>query len=104
MASATRLGVALLVIVIWSAGFVVIKASQGEAPALLYGALRALLGGLLLLAVAAATGRLRPPPGLWRWLALLAVATTTLGLAGVFLSVGLAGGAGPRAAPAARPA
>ena len=95
MASATRLGVALLVIVIWSACFVVIKASQGEAPALLYGALRALLGGLPLLGVAAATGRLRPPPGLWRWLALLAVANTTLGLAGMFLSVGLAGAAIP---------
>ena len=64
-------------------------------PALLYGALRALLGGLPLLVVAAAVGRLRPPPGLWRWLALLAVTNTTLGFAGMFLSVGLAGAAIP---------
>lgn len=93
--SGARAAIGLGVVLVWSACFVVIKASQGDVTPLLYGALRALLGDIPLLAVAAATGRLMPPPRLWQWLALLGLTNTTLGLAGMFLSVGLAGAAIP---------
>lgn len=85
------LAVALLVVLVWSACFVVIKASLGDAPPLLYAALRALLSGLPLLGLATLAGKLRPPAALWPWLALLGITNTTLGLAAMFLSVGLAG-------------
>lgn len=88
-----RTAVALVVILIWSACFVVIKASQADAPPLFYGGLRALLGGLPLLAVAASTGRFLPPPRSWGWIAVLGLTNTTLGLAGMFLSVGAVGAA-----------
>jgi probable blue pigment (indigoidine) exporter len=88
-----RTAVALIVVLIWSACFVVIKASQADAPPLFYGALRALLGGLPLLAVAAATGKFLPSPRSWGWIAVLALTNTTLGLAGMFLSVGAVGAA-----------
>jgi O-acetylserine/cysteine efflux transporter len=88
-----RMAVALVVILIWSLCFVVIKASQAEAPPLLYGALRALLGGFPLLAVAASTGRLLPPRPSWGWIVILGVTNTTLGFAGMFLSVGAVGAA-----------
>ncbi|MFQ5911742.1 MAG: DMT family transporter [Nitrospinota bacterium] len=81
----------LLVVLTWSACFVVIKASQADAPPLLYAALRAVIGGIPLLAVAAGTGRLLPPPRTWGWIALLGLTNTTLGLAGMFLSVRGAG-------------
>lgn len=88
-----RLAMALLVILIWSVCFVVIKASQAESPPLFYAALRALLAGFPLLAVAASTGRLLPPPRSWGWIAVLGLTNTTLGLAGMFLSVGTVGAA-----------
>ncbi|MFQ5846534.1 MAG: DMT family transporter [Candidatus Methylomirabilales bacterium] len=88
-----RTAVALVVILVWSACFVVIKASQADAPPLFYGGLRALLGGLPLLAVAASTGRFLPPPRSWGWIAVLALTNTTFGLAGMFLSVGAVGAA-----------
>lgn len=88
-----RLAMAILVILIWSVCFVVIKASQAETPPLFYGALRALLGGFPLLAVAASTGRLLPPPRSWAWIVVLGLTNTTLGLAGMFLSVGAVGAA-----------
>lgn len=90
-----RMAVAFVVILIWSACFVVIKASQADAPPLLYGALRALLGGLPLLAVATFKGRFLPPPRSWGWLGVLGFTNTTLGLAGMFLSVGKIGAAIP---------
>lgn len=89
------MAVALVVILIWSACFVAIRATQGDVPPRLSSALRALLGGLPLLAVAAAQGRLLPPPTAWGWIALLGLTNTTLGLAGMFLAVGLAGAALP---------
>ena len=88
-----RTAVALVVILIWSGCFVVIKATQADAPPLFYGGLRALLGGLPLLAVAASTGRFLPPPRSWGWIAVLGLTNTTLGLAGMFLSVGAVGAA-----------
>ncbi len=88
-----RTAAALVVILIWSACFVVIKASQADAPPLFYGALRALIGGFTLLAVAASMGRFLPPPRSWGWLAVLGLTNTTLGLAGMFLSVGAVGAA-----------
>lgn len=90
-----RTAAALLVILVWSACFVVIKATQADAPPLLYAALRALLGGFPLLAVAAWTGKARPPSGSWAWLALLGLTNTTLGLGGMFLSTGAVGAAIP---------
>ena len=89
------MAVAFLVVLIWSSCFVIIKASQADAPPLLFGALRALLGGLPLLAVAAYTGRFLPPRGSWGWIAVLGLTNTTLGLAGMFLSVGAVGAAIP---------
>jgi drug/metabolite transporter (DMT)-like permease len=88
-------GLALLVILVWSACFVVIKASTGSVPGLFYGAIRALLAAVPLIAVAAATGRLRPPPGSWGWLVALGLSGTFLGFTGMFLSVGAAGAAIP---------
>lgn len=87
--------VALLVVLIWSACFVVIKASQADAPPLFYGALRALLGGLPLLAAAAFTGKLFPPSRSWGRIVALGLTNTTLGLGGMFLSVRAAGAAIP---------
>ncbi len=95
MTSFGRTAAALLVILVWSACFVVIKATRADASPLLYAALRALLGGLALLAVAAWTGKARPPSGSFGWVVLLALTNTTLGLAGMFLSTGAAGAAIP---------
>lgn len=95
MTSFRRTAAALLVILVWSACFVVIRASSPDAPPLLYGALRALLGGVPLLVVAAGTTKALPPPGTWGWIAALGLTNTTLGLAGMFLSAGTAGAAIP---------
>lgn len=80
---------------IWSSCFVAIRGTIGAAPSLLYAGLRAAIAAVVLLAVAAAGGRLRPPPGTWPWLVALGLANTTIGLAGMFLSVELAGAALP---------
>lgn len=88
-----RLAMAIVVVLIWSLCFVVIKASQAETPPLFYGALRALLAGFPLLAAAASTGRLLPPRPSWGWILVLGLTNTTLGLAGMFLSVGAVGAA-----------
>ncbi len=81
----------VLTVLVWSTCFVAIRGTEGDAPPLLYAALRASLGGAVLLVITAAKGRLRPPPGAWPWLLLLGLTNTTLGLAGMFLSVGIAG-------------
>ncbi len=86
-----RRAAGLLTVLIWSSCFVAIKGTEGDAPPLIYATLRATIGGVFLLVIAAAKGRLRPPPGTWPWLLLLGLTNTTLGLAGMFLSVGLAG-------------
>lgn len=87
------MAVALVVILIWSLCFVVIKASHAETPPLFYGALRALLAGFPLLAVAASTGKILPPRPSWGWILVLGLTNTTLGLSGMFLSVGTVGAA-----------
>jgi len=92
---ARHLAVGLGVVLVWSACFVVINASRGDAPPGLYAGLRALLGGLPLLALAANRRIAFPPSQAWGWILLLAVTNTTIGLGGMFVSVGLAGAALP---------
>lgn len=87
--------IGVAVVLVWSSCFVAIRGTEGAAPPLLYAALRALLAAGALLVCAGLTGRLRPPPGSWPWLCALGLVNTTLGLAGMFLSVGLAGAALP---------
>ncbi len=91
----TRTAVALLVIFIWSGCFVIIKTTYRDAPPLVYAAMRALLGGVPLLMVATASQKLLPPARTWGWIVALGAANTTLGLSGMFLSVGVAGAAIP---------
>ncbi len=88
-------GAALGVVVVWSTCFVAIKGLDGAVPPLLAAALRALLAALVLLPLARFEGALMRPRSAWPWLVLLGVFNTTLGLAGMFLSVGLAGAALP---------
>jgi len=88
-------GAALAVVVVWSTCFVAIKGLVGTVPPLLAAALRALLAASVLMALARLEGALRPPRAAWPWLVLLGLFNTTLGLAGMFLSVGLAGAALP---------
>ena len=83
------------VVLVWSSCFVAIRGTGGAAPPLLYATLRALLAAGSLLVYAGLTGRLRPPAGSWPWLLGLGLVNTTLGLAGMCLSVGLAGAALP---------
>lgn len=87
---------ALAVILVWSACFVVIKASGASAPPWAFAGLRALVAGITLLPLAAASGK-RTPQGrsAWAWIALLGLTNTTLGLSAMFVSVGLAGAALP---------
>lgn len=88
-------GAALGVVLVWSSCFIAIKGLLGAAPPLLAAGLRALVAALVLLPLAALEGRLVPPRSAWPWLVMLGLANTTLGLAGMFLSVGLAGAALP---------
>lgn len=73
-----RMALGLITVLIWSACFVVIKASQASAPPLLFAALRALVAGVPLLGVAASKGKLRPPTGHWAWIGALGLTNTTL--------------------------
>lgn len=81
----------LAVVFVWSTCFVAIKGTEGAVPPLHYASLRALVAAGVLLLAATALGRLRPPGGTWPWLLGLGLTSTTLALAGMFLSVGLAG-------------
>lgn len=87
----TRRVSGLLTVLVWSSCFVAIKGTEGDAPPLLYAAIRAAIGAIVLLALAAATRRLFPPRNSWPWLVALGLTNTTLGLAGMFLSVKLSG-------------
>jgi len=91
----TRTAVALLVIFIWSGCFVIIKTTYRDSPPLVYAAMRALLAGLPLLMVATASQKFLPPARTWGWIVALGITNTTLGLSGMFLSVGAAGAAIP---------
>lgn len=81
--------------IVWSSCFVAIRGTDGAAPPLLYASLRAAIAAMVLLTVCASAGRLRPPAGSVGWLVALGLANTTVGLAGMFLSVELAGAALP---------
>jgi drug/metabolite transporter (DMT)-like permease len=88
-------GAALGVVLVWSSCFIAIKGLLGAAPPLMAAGSRALVAALVLLPLAALEGRLVPPRSAWPWLVTLGLVNTTLGLAGMFLSVGLAGAALP---------
>lgn len=87
----TRYGLGLLVVVIWSTCFVVIRATAGETPGLLYAALRALLAAVPLLLLAAGRRILFPPRREWPWLVVLGLTGTALAFSGMFLSVAASG-------------
>ena len=83
---------ALAFTVIYAACFAAIKAGLVFAPPLLYGGLRALIGGLALLALVAALRRpLLPARRDWPGVLLLAAVSTTIGFGAMFLSPGRTG-------------
>ncbi|MBF6596307.1 MAG: DMT family transporter [Thermaceae bacterium] len=83
---------ALAFTVIYAACFAAIKAGLTFAPPLMYGGLRALIGGLALLALVAALRRpLLPPRRSWPGVLLLAAVSTTIGFGAMFLSPGRTG-------------
>jgi uncharacterized membrane protein len=75
---------ALLVILVWAACFVLIKAGLREAPPVLSATLRALVAAVPLLLVATILGRLGAPRATWGWLVLLGLGNTTVGLAAMY--------------------
>lgn len=86
---------AVTVILVWAACFVVIKAGLENAPPLFSAALRGLVAVVPLLLASAILGRLRPPRDTWGWLVLLGLSGTALSLGTMYLSVGHAGAAIP---------
>ena len=77
---------------ITSVCFVAIKAGLPFAPPLLFGGLRALLGGLVLLgAVAVRREALLPARWAWPWILALALTATTVTFGAMFLSPGRTG-------------
>lgn len=85
----------LVLVGVWGVCFVLIKAGLRQAPPIFFAALRAAVAAVPLVLVAGGLGRLRPPSGTWGGLALLGLTSTTVGLAGMYLSVGPAGAAIP---------
>ena len=80
------------IVLIYATCFVSIKAGLQFAPPLLFGGLRALIGGTALLAVAAGSRQpLGLPRGVWWSVALLALLATTVSFGGMFLSPGRSG-------------
>jgi drug/metabolite transporter (DMT)-like permease len=92
--TSARLAIGLLVVLVTSLCFVVIRTSLTVSP-FLYSGLRAILAGSVLLVIAAAAGRVLPPRDAWPWLLLLGAAGTTVVLGGMFLAVDAAGAALP---------
>ena len=81
-----------LLTIIYALCYVAIKAGLPFLPPLRFASLRALLGGLLLLALLAGLGRpLVPRREDWRWVVVLGLTTTSLAFAAMFLSPGLTG-------------
>lgn len=77
---------------IYAVCFALIKAGLAYGPPLLFGGLRAFIGGATLLVVMLAQRRsLLPPRGTWRGLLALALTSTTLSFGAMFLSPGRAG-------------
>jgi len=91
---ATRIAVALLVVLVTSGCFIVIRTTEISSP-LLYAGMRALVAGVFLLAVAGSTRRALPPKKAWPWLLLLGLTGTTVGLGGMFLAANMSGAAIP---------
>ena len=82
----------VLLTVIYALCYVAIKAGLPFMPPLRFAALRALLGGLLmLLLMAVLRRRLLPRPRDWRWVIGLGITSTSIAFAAMFLSPGLAG-------------
>lgn len=77
---------------IYALCFAAIKAGLPFAPPLLFGGLRALIGGVPLLGLAIALRQpLLPPRGSWGWILALASTGITLAFGAMFLSPGRAG-------------
>ncbi len=95
MACLTRTQPALIMVTltaITSVCFVAIKAGLPFAPPLLFGGLRALLGGLVLLGVVAVRREaLLPARWAWPWILALAITATTVTFGAMFLSPGRTG-------------
>lgn len=83
------------VVLVWSTCFVMIKIVASGLPPLTFGAARALLAALALLAASAVRGCVMPPPGSWPWLLLSALTGTSLAFLGMFGSVPTSGTAIP---------
>ena len=84
--------VMVLLTAIYALCYVAIKAGLPFMPPLRFAALRALIGGLLmLLLMAALKRRLLPRVSDWRWVIGLALTSTSIAFAAMFLSPGLAG-------------
>lgn len=78
--------------IIYALYFTAIKAGMESAPPLFFGALRGLLGGVVLLGVQAARrGPLIPTRRSWPLLLALAATSTTIGFGAMFLSPGRTG-------------
>lgn len=91
-ATAGRLTSVLGFTIIYAACFTLIKAGLAYAPPLWYGGLRALIGGLALLALALLRREaLVPARGSWPALLALAATSTTITFGGMFLSPGRTG-------------
>lgn len=85
-------GVLLAISWIYALCFVAIKAGLSFAPPLYFGGLRALLGGMALLAFVRWRGEsVRPPRDLWPGIAGLGLVATTLTYGAMFLSPGRTG-------------
>lgn len=78
--------------IIYAVCFTIIKAGLAYAPPLLYGGLRALIGGAALLGIVfVQRGPFLPDRGSWPALLALALTSTTITFAGMFLSPGRTG-------------
>ena len=86
---------ALLLVLVWAACFVIIKAGLSEAPPLFTSALRSLVAAAPLVMVSVMLGRLAAPKDAWGWLVLLGLASTALALGSMYLAVRHAGAAIP---------
>lgn len=87
--SRRRMALATLVAFLYALCYVGIQSGLALAPPLRFAGLRAAVGGLSVLVIAAASRRaLVPPRRLWGGTAVLALAGTTVGFAAMFLAAG----------------